>query len=57
MDVAGIDNRTKTLELVDHLFNATREQLELNVVDEQQRWLVNERPRVLVMEIGGVSMA
>ena len=57
VDVVGVDNRTDPLELVDHLVDATREQCQLDVVDEQRRGFVNERSRVLATQVDGVSMA
>ena len=47
VQVVGVGNRADPLELVDHLVNATKEQCQLNVIDEQQRGFVDERTRVL----------
>ena len=57
VDVVGVHNRTQAVKLVDCLVNAAQEGSQLNVVDEQQRWLIGERSRVLATEIGGVLMA
>ena len=47
VDVVCINNRTDPLKLVDHLVDATREQRQLNVVDEQRRGFVDKRARML----------
>ena len=57
VDVVCINNRMDPLELVNHLVDATREQRQLNVVDEQRRGFIDKRARVLAAQISGVSMA
>ena len=47
VDIVGLNNRTDPLKLVNHLVNLTREQCQLDVVDEQRRGFVDKRSRVL----------
>ena len=57
MKIIGIDNWAEAIELINHVFNATRKLSKLDIVDEEQCWLLFEHARVEMAEIGGKAVA